>query len=81
MYFENWAEFIRMGGHGAYVWSAYALTILVVIYNLLAPFLARRQAFREISRLHRITTNSHERHCHGNKKPSGTAEVMNESGS
>ena len=71
MYFESWAEFIRMGGHGAYVWSAYALALMVVIYNLSAPFLARRRVLSEIRRLHRITT-THQ---------SGAAEVVNESGS
>ena len=71
MYFENWAEFFTMGGHGTYVWSAYALAFLVMTYNLLAPFLAHRRTVNEIRRLHRITTT----------QPSGAAEVMNESGS
>lgn len=69
MYFDSWTAFIQMGGHGVYVWGAYALAGLVVIYNLVAPVLARRRVIREIRRVHRITINS------------GSVEVMNESGS
>lgn len=36
MYFETFADFIAMGTHGPYVWSAYGLTILVVVLNLIA---------------------------------------------
>ena len=69
MYFESWAEFFQMGGHGVYVWSAYALASVVVIYNLIAPVLSRRRAMHDIRRFHRITTNSHESHFHGKKSP------------
>ncbi len=30
----NWKEFFEMGGYGFYVWSAYALMLLVLIFNL-----------------------------------------------
>lgn len=42
MYFETFADFIAMGTHGPYVWSAYGLTILVVVLNLVA--IARQRA-------------------------------------
>lgn len=34
MYFQSLADFIAMGTHGAYVWSAYGLTLFVVVVNL-----------------------------------------------
>ena len=27
-------EFLRMGGYGAYVWSAYGITLMVLIINI-----------------------------------------------
>ena len=27
-------EFLRMGGEGAYVWSAYGITLAVVLFNV-----------------------------------------------
>lgn len=36
MHFETLADFIAMGTHGPYVWSAYGLTLLVVVINLVA---------------------------------------------
>ncbi|CBL45079.1 Heme exporter protein D [gamma proteobacterium HdN1] len=34
MYFDSFADFVAMGTHGPYVWSAYALTLIVVLANL-----------------------------------------------
>ncbi len=32
-----------MGGYGRYVWSAYGIALLVLLYNLLAPIFHGRQ--------------------------------------
>lgn len=46
-------EFLNMGGYGAYVWSAYGIALLVLLYNLLAPAISgRRQRRRLRKRLH-----------------------------
>jgi heme exporter protein D len=37
-----------MGGHGAYVWSAYAITLVVVGISLLRPWLVTRRLKRVI---------------------------------
>ncbi|MBL4585009.1 MAG: heme exporter protein CcmD [Pseudomonadales bacterium] len=42
MYFESFEAFIAMGTHGLYVWSAYAIGILVLSLNLLLPVLNKR---------------------------------------
>ncbi|MFC3680874.1 heme exporter protein CcmD [Bacterioplanoides pacificum] len=47
MQFDSFAEFIAMGRHGFYVWLAYGLSALIIMYNLLAPLLRRRQIIRE----------------------------------
>ena len=45
---NSWAEFIRMGGYGLYVWGAYAVTLALM---LLEPALAtqrRRRALADV---------------------------------
>lgn len=41
-------EFLAMGGHGPYVWSAYGITLLVVLLNIWA---ARRARVRPLERI------------------------------
>ena len=48
MQFDSVSEAITMGGHGAYVWSAYAITLVVVGISLLRPWLATRRLKRVI---------------------------------
>jgi len=31
MYFDSFAEFLQMGKHGFYVWTAYGVTALVLV--------------------------------------------------
>lgn len=47
------AEFLAMGGHGAYVWSSYAITLVVLSLNVLQPWLARRRLVNEEARRRR----------------------------
>jgi heme exporter protein D len=36
-------DFFAMDGHGAYVWSAYAIAFVVLALNVLQPWLARQR--------------------------------------
>ncbi|USE38610.1 heme exporter protein CcmD [Endozoicomonas sp. SCSIO W0465] len=49
MYFDSWSGFLVMDGHGLFVWSAYAIAVVVIAYNLIAPFVARRQILAQIA--------------------------------
>lgn len=42
MYFDTFQAALYMDGHGTYVWAAYLITLLVIVFILLAP--ARRRA-------------------------------------
>jgi heme exporter protein D len=44
------ADFLAMGGYGAYVWTSYAVFALVLLADALAPVLARRRTLRELRR-------------------------------
>ncbi len=60
MNFDSVEGFIMMGGHGLYIWSAWGIALLVVLFNVVAPIrnrsavikaaraaIAREQAARE----------------------------------
>jgi len=44
------AEFLHMGGHGFYVWIAYAIGLVVLLGNTLWPFLAKKRFLRDYFR-------------------------------
>jgi heme exporter protein D len=47
MAFDSFAAFLAMGKHGPYVWSAYGVTALVVLWNVWQPLLRRKRLLRE----------------------------------
>ena len=42
------SEFLAMGGYGSYVWSAWGITLLVIVLN---GWLARRRHMQSLERL------------------------------
>ncbi|MBX3727427.1 MAG: heme exporter protein CcmD [Xanthomonadales bacterium] len=51
------SEFLAMGGYGAYVWSAYAVTAVVLAWDATAPFRRRRALRRQRPRRPVAPTN------------------------
>lgn len=49
MYFDSLAALMDMDGHGAFVWSAYAITTVVVIALILMPLRRQRRLLSELS--------------------------------
>jgi heme exporter protein D len=47
MSFDSLADFVTMNGHGAYVWSSYALALGVVVLIIVAPLRRRRRFLAE----------------------------------
>ncbi len=54
MHFSNWQEFLAMGGYAPFVWSAFALTLIILGIVLVTPVLRRRQLLRQLQRLERL---------------------------
>ncbi|GAB3468628.1 heme exporter protein CcmD [Azotobacter salinestris] len=50
MSFSSFAEFVAMGNHGLYVWSAYGISLVVLVINVAGPLLARRRYLQEEAR-------------------------------
>ncbi len=45
-YFDSLGEFLRMGGHGPYVWVCYLITWGTLLYLLLSPGIRRKRWLR-----------------------------------
>lgn len=57
MSFESFSDFLAMGRHGLFVWSAYAIALGVLVINVALPLAARRRHLQqEARRLRRETT-------------------------
>lgn len=52
--FESLSTFIDMGGHGAYVWSCYLLTVVALLLLMLYPRARKRQLTLQLQRQQRI---------------------------
>ncbi|MBT8766402.1 heme exporter protein CcmD [Metapseudomonas boanensis] len=50
MSFSSFTEFLAMGNHGLYVWSAYGISLVVLAINVAMPLLARRRYLQDEAR-------------------------------
>lgn len=50
MNFTSFAEFVAMGNHALYVWSAYGISLVVLALNVGGPLLAKRRYLQEQAR-------------------------------
>ncbi|MBU0902419.1 MULTISPECIES: heme exporter protein CcmD [Pseudomonas] len=50
MSFASFSEFLAMGTHGPYVWSCYAISLVVLGLNVALPILARRRYLQDEAR-------------------------------
>lgn len=48
MRFDSFAEFLAMGGHGAFVWSAYAIALVVIVGNFVWPRLQAQKNLLQV---------------------------------
>ncbi|MGM8228472.1 heme exporter protein CcmD [Cellvibrio sp. ARAG 10.3] len=56
--FDSFASFMAMNGHGPFVWAAYGITFVVLVYLLVSPLLQRRQFLRQQARQQRAANRS-----------------------
>ncbi|AUO24782.1 MULTISPECIES: heme exporter protein CcmD [unclassified Pseudomonas] len=56
MSFNSFSDFLAMGHHALYVWTAYGICLAVLAFNVAAPILARKRYLQqEARRLRRET--------------------------
>jgi heme exporter protein D len=46
----NWSEFFNMGGYAFFVWTSYALTLVIVVANIVSPMVQRKKTIARIKR-------------------------------
>lgn len=50
MSFASFSDFVAMGQHGLYVWSAYGICLTVLALNVALPLTARRRYLQQEAR-------------------------------
>jgi len=50
MYFDSLSDFINMGGHGLYVWSCYAIALLLMAASIVLPWFNLKRTRKQLSR-------------------------------
>ncbi|AAZ32998.1 hemagglutination activity protein [Pseudomonas amygdali pv. tabaci str. ATCC 11528] len=50
MNFASFSDFLAMGRHGLFVWSAYGLCLLVLLINVAMPLVARQRFLKQQAR-------------------------------
>ena len=48
------SEFINMGGYGGFVWSAYAIWLIVMVLNYLQPRFREQNTIKRLLKRHKI---------------------------
>ncbi|MEH6616613.1 MAG: heme exporter protein CcmD [Porticoccus sp.] len=51
--FGSLSEFIQMDGHGPYVWAAYLISLLALLWLVVSPLYRKRKLMQEIVRQQR----------------------------
>ncbi len=51
------AEFFHMGGYAFYVWTSYALALVVLVFNFVAPLRREKTILRMLARRQRRQEN------------------------
>jgi heme exporter protein D len=57
MYFDSLNAVLTMGGHGAYVWSVYLLTAIVIAGALIVPVRRSKRVLRQLAAEQKRTQN------------------------
>ncbi|MBN4075796.1 MAG: heme exporter protein CcmD [SAR86 cluster bacterium] len=52
--FNSFSEFLAMGGYAIYVWSAYAFFVVILVFNIWQPMLARKKYFKLLLRREQV---------------------------
>ncbi|MBD2837590.1 heme exporter protein CcmD [Metapseudomonas lalkuanensis] len=50
MSFSSFTDFLAMGNHGLYVWTAYGISLVVLAINVAMPLIARRRYLQDEAR-------------------------------
>lgn len=56
--FESFADFMAMSGHGAFVWAAYGITFIALMYLLVSPILQKDAFMTQQKKLQKLAQSN-----------------------
>jgi heme exporter protein D len=60
MNWHSWSEFLAMGGYALYVWGSYAVTLVVLIGEIVALAMRRRGVIERLAKFYVARRRNHE---------------------
>jgi heme exporter protein D len=48
MSFHSFSAFIDMGGHGEFVWSAYGIALVIIVFNFVRPIMLKKRNLAQL---------------------------------
>ena len=60
MNWHSWSEFLAMGGYALYVWGSYAVTLAVLIGEIVALAMRRRGVIERLVKFYAARRRNHE---------------------
>ena len=60
MNWHSWSEFLAMGGYALYVWGSYAVTLVVLIVEIVALVMRRRGVIERLAKFYAARRRNHE---------------------
>ena len=60
MNWHSWSEFLAMGGYALYVWGSYAVTLIVLVGEIVALIMRRRGVIGRLVKFYAARRRNHE---------------------
>jgi heme exporter protein D len=60
MNWHSWSEFLAMGGYGLYVWGSYAVTLIVLVGEIVALVMRRHGVIERLAKFYAARRRNHE---------------------
>jgi heme exporter protein D len=60
MNWQSGSEFLAMGGYGLYVWGSYAVTLIVLIGEIVALVMRRHGVIERLAKFYAARRSNHE---------------------
>lgn len=60
MVFDSWSAFWHMGGYAFYVWTAFAVTLAILIINVIVPLVRRKKLLKNLAYKWELQEKKHD---------------------
>jgi len=60
MNWQSWSEFLAMGGYALYVWGSYAVTLVILVAEIVALVMRRRGVVEGLTKYYAARGRNHE---------------------